>query len=256
MKQKSSIAYIPLWSFYWRIFSEFILSIFFPRKFIDNSNALSEAVDSVKLGKGLLIVYTHFSLRDAMEVNRSITFLNPILRKRYAINPLSYHQNNLFMDLMAKSFSGTFYPIVNNSTMKKPKFKNLPKGKGLKEFVNAGVEVLKKGGVVTLAINASRSEKLDINDPQKPVGYFIASCQAAGFADYGILLVGFAIENAKSYAKKNIGGMNFGKTVLINLVKYFPLNELLNKPEVNGRLSFVDKYIRSEIAKVSPKEYL
>lgn len=256
MKPKSNIEYIPLWSYYWRIFSDYVFRLFFPRKFIDRSNSLDQIVKAAHEGKGLIIVYTHFSFRDAMEVNRSIAFFQPELRKRYAINPLSFHQFNKPMEIMAKSYHGTFYPVVNNSTLKKEKYNHLPKGQGLKEFVNAGAQILKKGGTVSLAVNATRSEKLDMNDPQKPIGYFIAALQALRVHDYGVLLVCLSIENAKSYAKKDIGGMNFGKTIIINLVKYLPVDKLLNRPEVKGKLSNVDAYIRSEIAKTAPKEYL
>lgn len=256
MKAVSRIETIPVWSLAWRSISDFFLNFFFPREIIDKDNSLQKAIQSAKKGKGLIIVYTHFSLRDAMEVNRSITFTSPVLRNRFAINPLSFHQFNKPMELMAKSFSGNFYPVVNSSTLKKDKYKNMPKGQGLKEFVNAGVEVLKKGGVITLAVNATRSEKLDIEDSQKPLGYMIAGLRAQNVSDYGILLVCLEIENAKSYKKSEVGGMNFGKKVFIRLVKYMTLEELLSAPEVGDRLSAVDVYIRKIIAREAPKAYL
>lgn len=256
MKSPIRTEKIPFWSLVWRTLSDYALSLFFPREIDDLNASLKKAIDEATRGKGFILVYTHFSLRDAMEVNRSLIFSRPVLRSRYAINPLSYHQFNKPMELMAKSFSGTFYPVVNNSTLKKEKFKNLPKNMGMKEFVNAGAEVLKKGGVITLAVNATRSEKLDIDDPQKPVGYMIAGLQGQGVTDFGLLLVSLELENAKSYAKKYAGGMNFWKKVFIRPVKYINVNDLLKKPEINGRLSAVDVYIRNEIAKAAPKAYL
>lgn len=157
---------------------------------------------------------------------------------------------------MAKSFCGNFYPVVNSSTLKKEKYKNLPKGKGLTEFVNAGADVVKKGGVITLAVNATRSEKLLIDDPQKPLGYMIAGLRAQNVSDYGILLVCLEIENAKNYKKSEVGGMNFGKKVFIRIVKYMTLEELLSAPDVNDRLSAIDVYIRKIIANEAPKAYL
>ncbi len=241
---------------YIRTISEFILRPLFPRILIDESKALNNVRYAALDGKGLVIIFTHFSLRDAMEVNRSIIFNDPILKSREVINPLAFHQYNLPMRLMGKIYHGTFFPIVNNSTLMKKKYKHLQKGKGLREFIAASSETLNQGGIVTLAVNAMRSERLDIEDKQKPIGYFIASLQAMKVKEYGFLLVSFAIKNAKSYAKKEAGGMNFGKTYVINIVKYFTLRDLLNQPEVDSRLSSVDAFVRSRFAKVVPKEYL
>lgn len=256
MKPDLEIARVSLPVFYFRIISELIFRLFFPRTFIDKSKALQKACNAALEGKGLVIVYTHFSLRDAMEINRSIIFKDPVFRKRKAVNPLSYHQYNKFMELMAKSYGGDFYPVVNNSTVTKKGFEHLPKGKGLKEFTQAGSKILSAGGVVTLAVNATRKDHLDIQDPQKPIGYFIASTQALGVTNYGFLLVGFSIKNAKNYKKEEVGGMNIGKRYTINIAKYISLSELLHRPEVKEKLSNVDAYIRSEFTKVVAKEYL
>ncbi len=256
MKPSANIAQIPLWSLYGRLISDFFLRIFFPRIFIDKTKALKKASLAAKTGAGLVVIFTHFSLRDAMEVNRSIIFRAPVLRNREAVNPLSYHQFNKFMEFMAKFYHGTFSPIVNNSTITKKGYEHLTKGKGLREFIIASSKVLSRGGSVTLAINASRKEKLDLEDKQKPIGYFIASLQALGVKEFGFLLVGFAIKNANSYKKKEVGGMNFGKTYIINIGNYFSLSELLDRPEVKGKLSDVDAFVRNEMAKVVAKEYL
>lgn len=256
MKSIEKIAQVSLRVFCFRIISEFILRFFFPRIFIDETNALTKAQDYAAKGNGIVVIYTHFSLRDAMEAHRSVIFKNPVLRKRKVINPLSYHQFNKFMELMAKSYGGNFYPIVNNSTLAKKRYEHLPKGKGLKEFTAAGSDVLARGGLVTIAVNAARSAHLDLEDPQKPIGYFIASAQARGVAGYGFLLISFSIKNAKNYSKKESGGMNFGKTYIINVAKFITLDELLKRPEIKGKLSMVDAYIRSEFAKVVDPKYL
>lgn len=191
-----------------------------------------------------------------MEVNRTLVYSDPILRDREVINPLAFHQYKMYMRLIGKFFHGTLVPIVNNSTLRKKGYEHLPKGKGLREFVSLSGNTLEKGGIVSLAVNATRSEKLDIEDPQKPVGYLVASLQAKGIKNYGLLLVGFSIKNASSYKKKEVGAFNFGKTYLMNIVGYYSLSELLNHPEVKAKVANIDHFIRKEISKVSPKEYL
>lgn len=256
MNHAAKIVEIPLWSLYGRLISDFMLRLPFPRLIIDATNELKKAEASALAGRGLVIPFTHFSLRDAMEVNRSLVFTNPILKNRRAINPLSHHHYNRLMEFMASFYSGDFYPIVNSSTLSKKGFAHLPRGKGLSEFMTACITILTTGGVVPLAVNATRKETLDAHDRQRPVGYLIASMQAAGVDQYGFLLVGFAIKNATTYRKNEVGGMNYGKTCIINIARYYSLDELLGRPEVCGKASVVDTFIRSELSRVVPKEYL
>lgn len=256
MKSNADIAKVPGWVLGVRTALEFILRPLLPCTIVDKNHALQKVHQAGKRGDGLVIVFTHFSLRDAMEVNRSIVYTDPVLKNREVINPLAYHQYNKPLELIGKFFHGTFVPIVNNSTLRKKGYEHLPKGKGLPEFVNAASNVLTKGGIVSLAVNASRIEKLDIEDPQKPVGYLIASLQAKGVKNYGLLLIGFEVKNAKNYKKKEVGSFNICKTYIMNLAGYYSLEELLNHPEVKGKVSNVDSFVRKELAKVSPKEYL
>lgn len=256
MKPTVNIATIPPWTLCLRTTLELLLRPLFPRVILDKNHALHKVHEEGRAGKGLVIIFTHFSLRDAMEVNRSIVYADPVLKNREVINPLAFHQYNKIMKLIGRVFHGTLVPIVNNSTLSKKGFEHLPKGKGLSEFITAGSNVLKKGGIISLAVNATRSEKLDIQDPQKPVGFLIASLQAKGATDYGLLLVSFAVKNAGNYMKKEVGGFNIGKTYIMNLANYYTLKELLNQPEVNGKVANVDIFVRKELAKVSPKEYL
>lgn len=256
MKSDTDIAKVPLWVLGVRKVLDLVLSPILPGVIVDKNQSLSKVHQSAKKGEGLVIVFTHFSLRDALEVNRTIVFTDPVLRDREVINPLAYHQYNKFMEFVGKFFHATLAPIVNNSTLAKKGYGHLPKGKGLKEFVTLSGDVLEKCGVVSLAVNATRSEKLDMQDPQKPVGYLIASLQAKGIKNYGFLLAGFTIKNARSYAKKDVGGFNIGQTYIMNLANYYSLEELLNQPEVKGKVANVDTFVRKQLAKVSPKEYL
>ena len=162
MKQRAEIAHIPLWSLFGRIFAEHAVRPLFPRFLNDKTGALEKAELAAKKGVGLVIVYTHFSLRDGMETNRSIVYTSPVLRDREVVNPLSYHQYNKLMKGRATFFHGTFIPIVNNSTLSKKGYENMPKGKGLQEFAAACSEVLSKGGIATLAVNSTRMDKLDL----------------------------------------------------------------------------------------------
>lgn len=256
MNSKEGISKIPPWTLLFRTISRILLEAFFPTKIIDETQALQKAIARANEGRGLVIVFTHFSLRDAMEVNRSIIFKNPVLKNREVINPLALHQYNKFLELVGKFYHGTFAPIVNNSTLAKKGYEHLPRGKGLSEFISASIETLHHGGVVTLALNATRKDRLDLDDPQKPIGYFIVSLQSKGTTDFGILIVGFGVEKAENYSKKEVGGMNFGKTYVINIGKYFTLEELLAKPMVGGKVSNIDMFLRREMAKIVPKEYL
>jgi hypothetical protein len=256
MKSDTDIAKVTLWVLGVRKILDLVLRPILPGVIVDKNQSLPKVHQAAKRGEGLVIVFTHFSLRDALEVNRTIVFTDPVLKNREVVNPFAYHQYSKFMKFVGKFYHATLAPIVNNSTLAKKGFEHMPKGKGLKEFIALSNNVLSKGGVVSLAVNATRSEKLDLEDPQKPAGYLIASLQAKGFKNYGFLLVGFTIKKAKSYAKKDVGGFNIGQTYTMNLANYYSLEELLNQPEVKGKVANVDAFVRKQLAKVSPKEYL
>lgn len=250
------IGKVPLWTLCVRVVSEFLIRPLLPRVIIEKNQALKKVHEAAEKGNGLVVVFTHFSLRDAVETNLSIVYKDKVLRNKEVINPLAYHQYNKTMELLGKIFHGTFVPVVNSSTINKKGYGHLPKGKGLSEFIERSSNTLTNGGVVSLAVNATRSEKLDIDDPQKPIGYLIASLQAKGVKNYGLLLVSFAVKNAGGYTKKEVGGLNFGKTYIINISNYYPVEELLNNPEVSGKAGSVDRFVRLELAKLSPKQYL
>lgn len=256
MKQSVYNARIPGWLVAFRTISELVLRLFFPAKVIDRTGSLKKANLAAESGKGLIIIFTHFSLRDAMEISRSIIFRDPVLKYRDFLNPLSYHQYNTPIKILSKIYRFKFAPVVNNSTLAKERYKHLPKGLGLNNFVEKGKEMLNNGGTVILAVNATRKEKLDIEDKQRPIGYFVASMQALNVKNYGFLLTAPSIKNAKNYSKQEVGGMNFWKTCVINIADYYTLEELLNHPEVNGKMSNIDSFIRARLAKVVPKSYL
>src|SRR5690349_22199525 len=115
----------------------------------------------------------------------------------------------------------------------------MARGQGLSKFVSLSTNRLTHGGAVTLAINATRTPKLDLNNPQKSVGYFIAALQAKNVTDYGVLLVSFAVKGAKSYGKEEVGGMNFRRKYIISIGKYYVLDELLKQKGVDGKVGNV-----------------
>lgn len=256
MKPDVDIAKVPAWVLFVRSTLDLFLRPILPRIILDTNQVLLKVHEAGRRGEGLVIIFTHFSLRDALEVSRTIIFTDPVLKDREVVNPLAYHQYNKFMEFVGRFYHATLAPIVNNSTLTKKGYGHLSKGKGLKEFVTLSNNVLAKGGVVSLAVNATRSDKLDIEDPQKPVGYLIASLQAKGFKNYGFLLVSFAVKNATSYKKKDVGGFNIGQAYIMKLANYYSVEDLLNQTEVKGKVANVDRFVRNELAKVSPKEYL
>lgn len=252
----NSYAKIPQWSLLARLILDLALKPFYPSVITDPYNSLSKAKSSVKSGRGLVIVFTHFSLRDAMDVNRVLVYRDPIFRDREVVNPLAYYQYGWFLKLVGFLFHGNFCPIVNDSTLKKKGYEHLPKGMGLKEFAQKSNNILKNAGLVTLALNATRRESLGLNDTQKPVGYFIASQKSLGFVDFDILTVAFKAENVKKYTRDIVGGMNLNRKFTVIVGKYYSVVNLLKNSQVNHKLSNIDTFLRSEFAHFVPKEYI
>jgi hypothetical protein len=256
VKKNKDIQKIPLWSLIARLITLFSLSLVYPRVIIDKKKILPKIDREAKEGRGFVLVYTHFSYRDGIELTTSLVINNPVLRTREVISPLSFHQNNVIVRLLTDMYHEKLYPIVNNDTLIRKGFEHLQKGQGMDKFINASAEAMKRGGIVMIATNAGRRERLDINDAQKPLGYFMLGMQKKNLKNYGILIVSMSIEGAKSYNKKETGGLNIGKKYITKIVDFYHPDELLANPEVAGKISNVDTFIRRQIAKVSPKEYL
>jgi len=247
---------IPLWSLIARKILTISIDKFYPTEMIDEKGELKKAVGEVKKGRGLILIFSHFSLRDAMEVSRCGIYKNKDLIKVNTVNPLAHYQYNWFLKIVGRLFYGNFKPIVNESTLKRKGFEHLSKGMGLNEFVTESGNILGRGGIVTLAINATRTEKLDLHDPHKPVGFLIAALKARGITNFGLMNVGFECLGAKSYKKKDVGGMNYGKKFIMRMGKYHTVDDLMKIKEIGGKASNVDLFLRKEMAKLVAKEYL
>ena len=248
---------IPLVSLISRLITYYVLLPFFPL-IVDDKKKILPRIDREvgKEGRGLIVVYTHFSYRDGIELTRHLVIKNPLLQKKEIISPLSFHQHNKIVKFLTDLYHEKLYPIVNNDTLRRKGFEHMRKGEGMDKFISASTQLLKMGGIVMIATNAGRREKLDINDPQKPLGYLMLGLQQKKIDNYGILTVCLTIKGAKSYKKKDSGGVNIGKTYILTPASYYHPDELLGKPEVGGKISNVDTFVRRDIAKIAAAEYL
>ena len=257
MKSRNNIEYIGFWTRVARIIFNLVYSLMFPAGIVSFDNKILAKVNqAAEEGVGTFIVFTHFSYRDPVELNRVLIFKNPVLKHREIVNPIAFHQHKFLSALLLNAMHARGIPIVNQDTLNRKGYEHLKKGGGLTNFIEESVKVLSRGGIVTCAANAGRREKLDLEDKQRPVGYFVLAAQAKGLTDFGILLVSFALKDAHSYAKKDSGGMNFGRRYILTVAGYYDSQELLLQPEVNGKAGNIDLFIRKKLARVAPKEYL
>lgn len=253
----NNIPRVPLVSLIARLITYYALVPLLPMIINDKKKILPRIDREVgEDGRGLIVVYTHFSYRDGVDLTRHLVIKNPILSRREVVSPLSFHQMNKFVRFMTDLYHEKLYPIVNNDTLSRPGFEHLRKGEGMDKFIKASVAELKRGGIVMIATNAGRRDKLDINDPQKPLGYMMLALQQEKFDNYAIVNVCLGIKGANSYKKKDVGGMNVGKTYILTPASYYHPDELLGKKEVGGKISNVDVFVRGDIAKVAEKAYL
>jgi hypothetical protein len=248
---------IPLVSLIARLITYYFLLPFFPLIIDDKKKILPKIDREVgKEGKGLIVIYTHFSYRDGIDLVRHLVIKNPILQRKELTQPLAFHQRNKIVKLLTDFYRTKLYPIVNNDTLARRGFEHMRKGEGMDKFISASTQEIKRGGIVMIATNAGRREKLDINDTQKPLGYLMLRLQQKKIDNYGILIVCLTIKGAKSYKKKDVGGVNIGKTYILTPAAYYHPDELLAKKEVGGKISNVDIFVRRDIAKVAAAGYL
>src|SRR5437667_6567539 len=136
-----NIPQIALVSLIARRITHYFLLLFFPVVIDDKKKILPRIDREVgREGKGLIVVYTHFSYRDGIDLTRYLVVRNQLLQKREVISPLSFHQYNKLLKFLTDLYHEKLYPIVNNDTLARHGFEQMKKGTGVDKFISASTQ--------------------------------------------------------------------------------------------------------------------
>ena len=217
----------------------------------DEFNGLSNAADILKKGKGLVIFFNHFSLKDPPHMVREI-FVQKEMRNKRIVAPLAHHMYKDSYGIIGNILGVVVKPIVNENTLKKAKYKELELGNGTKEYIDESINALKQGGIVLLPPQGTREESLG-QPKQRIVGNFMARANRNGLTKFGILFIGIGIEGTNDYSQGVTRGFNLRRKYSVHIGSCLTNQDLMQK--ANGSYKAVDNIVFEELGKVVPPSY-
>lgn len=227
----------------------------FRREIEDGSNGLSRAKELQKQGFGLVVLYTHFSKRDALEIINLI-YRNPLMRKKRILAPIALHEYKKWLfDKPGKVLDVTLCPVVTQDTIDKGKNEGHELGYGQEEYFQKAIQFLQNGDITIIAPQVGRREILGVPAKRaRPIGTLIARIdRIIDFDKYAFLLVGLGIKGAEDYKKEHVEGLNPLKTYQLNIGATFTREEVMG--EVNGDYREVDKFVFEQLRELVPPAY-
>jgi len=229
------------------------LNKLYPAEILDTYHGLADAGELVSAGHGLLLVGSHFSLRDGPGAFLYVAGQNDALIDKPWEAPVARHIATVAR--LANWVLGAqidLKPVVTASTKNKPRYRHLHRGEGLRDYIISATDTLKRGGVVALFPQATRMSYLPEPDEyDKAMEFLMLRTSRAGVNDFGILPVGFGIEGARDY--KKLTGFNIRKTYKINIGKLWTKNEALQMADETQRS--MDGWAVDQLKLLVPENY-
>ncbi len=225
----------------------------FPAVIDDSYHGLANAGELVTAGHGLVLLGTHFSLRDGPGMFLYVASQNDALIDKPWEAPVAKH-----IATAARLANWVFgaqidlNPVVTESSKKKPRYRHLHQGEGLRDYIISATETLDRGGIVTLFPQSTRVPYLmEPGKYDKAMELLMMRTSRAGVNDFGILPVGFGIEGDHDY--KKVTGFNIRKTYTINIGKLWTKQDALQMAEETQRS--MDGWAIDQLRQLVPENY-
>src|SRR3990167_9988096 len=155
---------------------------------VEQSSGLTKAEELLDQGRGLLILINHFGKTDPAQVINNVVFARKKMRCKPITTPIAYHQQKPYINMLAGLTSINIKPIVTPDTIRLNQNDGLDQGTGLTDYINSSLQTLKQGGIVLLAPQAGRRERL--GEPDKTMRLFMLLAKRHKVNNFGILFIG------------------------------------------------------------------
>ena len=225
----------------------------FPAEISDSYHGLADAGELVASGHGLVLLGTHFSLRDGPGMFLYVASQNDAMIDKPWVAPVARHITEIAR--LANWVFGAridLKPVVTASTMEKPRFHHLHRGEGLRDYIISATDTLKRGGVVALFPQSTRVPYLKEPDEyDKAMEFLMSRTSRAQVNDFGILPVGFGVEGVQDY--KKLRGLNPGVKYTINVGKLWTKTEALEMAHETQRS--MDGWAIDQLRQLVPENY-
>lgn len=243
----------PGWAtVFWRRFWIDPLDIVFPSDIEIRGDGFGRAEDLLEDGWGLVVLINHFSNRDPVEVLKDIIWKNPIMRGKQILGPMAYHQYSLAVNIVCKLFGVEPRPLVTAETLQRKPNVGHPLMYGSGRYITDAIIALQNGGIVLVAPQTTRKERLDI--PEYPtVAYFLHHARQKKLEHVAYMLVGLGIMGVQDYSKGNVGGINLLRNYSVSIGLTLTQGELVAGAKKNNMSP--DKFVYDHLAPLVPEAY-
>ncbi len=165
-------------------------------------------------GWGILMPFSHFSVRDIAEMTMRPMAASRVLISRPMVSGIEWsHYWNLPPLRLAARLAGiTVVPIVIDDTLKKRKNydagrRSLPLGHGNREYFRVARRALREGGIVWVSSQQGRRPKLELTD-KEPVKFLLG--KENDFQNIGVLFINLSLKGETYYSGRS--GLDLGRT--------------------------------------------
>lgn len=219
----------------WRLCIESAMRLPLNYELIDNAGAMLQAKEVLSQGKGLVIGFPHFSKRDGLIYGNYALHVGQRQRIPLVL-PMALHQYDDFKPALlavSRLCDGMICPIVIDDTVKREKYKDLPIGQGMKEYLISASKAIQEGGIVALSLQGGR--KASLGEPVPALSTLLEFLFRRGVDNYAVHFVGITPKTTLDpEGFEDLDGWNFsmrytvrpGKTYLFeNLREVFGLTQ-------------------------------
>lgn len=235
-----------------------VLSKIFRIRVASGRDNLEEAAEFTKReGAGVSIKINHFSRTDPLRAIFAAT-IHPTFADKRMVAPIAAHQTLpewLRFVERSKSCGVELFPIVTKNTLAraraKGKAEGLSVGQGSMQYLNRAAEILKRGGVDISAPQGERQAYLEPFDG-RPFSTFVQMMRRKKVDNFGVLFVGFELEDVDNYQKAS--GLNVTRTYSVNFGNFYTRDAMLKA--VDGKIADLDLWAWDQLASVSSPAYL
>jgi hypothetical protein len=195
----------------WRLCIESALRLPMNYDVIDDVGAILQAKEVLSQGKGLVIGFPHFSKRDGLIYGNYA--LHVAQRQRVPlVLPMALHQYDDFkpaLRTLSRLCDGLVCPIVIDDTVKREKYKDLPIGQGMKEYLISASKAIQEGGIVALSLQGGR--KASLGEPVPALSTLLEFLFRRGVDNYAVHFVGITPKTSLvPEAFEDLDGWNMG----------------------------------------------
>ena len=213
----------------------------------EGTDGLTKAQELVKDGYGLIVAYTHFSLRDGPEI---MMFLaqQPVFKKRQIISPIGFHQYKEWIGKLADFAHIKLFPIVTTDTLNDPEFSHLRINDGIDAYIQAALDALDTGGIVPIALQSGRRSTLGA--PTRALSMMMAQATRKQRERYGVLFVGLEMPGLEDF--EDVRGYNPAKKYRLTVGNAYTAHEVFQEA---GNLREIDYFAFRELTALVPSSY-